>query len=61
MNRMESTKLPKKPQDSLNVIDSVAIEVTRDINLESSKLTNQAAKWEHEDLAKVIICVHVLS
>ncbi|KAK7475528.1 hypothetical protein BaRGS_00033217 [Batillaria attramentaria] len=38
-------------------VDPLAIQVTRDMNLESSKVENDAAKWEHEDLAHVRIKV----
>lgn len=34
-------------------IDPLALAITRDMNLQTSKSNNEVAKWEHEDLAKV--------
>ncbi|PVD21137.1 hypothetical protein C0Q70_19303 [Pomacea canaliculata] len=38
-------------------IDPLALAITRDMNLQTSKSNNEVAKWEHEDLAKVRIKV----
>lgn len=48
---VEKYHLDKAKQD----IDPLALEITRDMNLESAKALNEAAQWEHEDLAKVRI------
>ncbi|XP_076449411.1 WD repeat-containing protein 88-like [Babylonia areolata] len=56
MDKLETAK--KFRMDHLpQTIDPLALEVTRDMNLETSKVGNQVAKWEHEDLAKVRIRV----
>ncbi|KAL8591238.1 hypothetical protein ACOMHN_017562 [Nucella lapillus] len=60
---MEKLQLAKEfrmdhlPKALAKTIDPLAIEITREMNLETSKATNQVAKWEHEDLAKVRIKV----
>ena len=55
---MEAIETLKKIQNQTRPpgpkgIDPLALQLTRDINLQSSKTNNQTAKWEHEDLAKV--------
>ena len=51
--KMEAVKQFQNQRRAAQAIDPLAVQLTRDLNLESSKVSSQTAKWEHEDLAKV--------
>ena len=50
---MEAVKQFQNQRKAAQTIDPLAVQLTRDLNLESSKVSSQTAQWEHEDLAKV--------